>query len=346
MQKPIYVFLLISTISMLFPACENELDVTADWKEIAIVYALINPTDEVNYVRIQRAYLDEKTAALEFSDITDSLYFDTLDVKITVSENGVEKNTYTLKKVNAADVGLQKEEGVFNTPEHYLYQLNAPLTASTFADDQSFKLTIFNPKNGQVIFGESIILGRAYMRAPVSDNTLKFFVPADSNYRIYVIYTEGKHAKSYDLQFDFFVEEISLADTNDRDTVNIKWELFEGKETQSLNGFMDASYNIRGQNFFNLFASNLDSNLNVKRRMLNFDVSLIGISEDVYTYINVNEPSIGIVQKKPEFTNLTNAYGIVGCRHYTRIEDKAFDPRTIAALATSPWTSNLNFVTY
>ena len=83
---------------LLFPACDNELDVAAQWKEIAIVYALLDPKEDVNYIRIQRAYLDEKTGALSFSDIPDSLYFDTLDVKVTEFHQGVEGNTYSCSK--------------------------------------------------------------------------------------------------------------------------------------------------------------------------------------------------------------------------------------------------------
>ena len=43
-------------------------------------------------------------------------------------------------------------------------------------------------------------------------------------------------------------------------------------------------------------------------------------SEDLNTYIKVNEPITGIVQKRPQFTNINNGIGIFSSR-YTHTEE-------------------------
>ena len=37
-------------------------------------------------------------------------------------------------------------------------------------------------------------------------------------------------------------------------------------------------------------------------------------SEDLETYINVNKPITGIVQQRPQFTNITNGVGLFSSR--------------------------------
>ncbi|MBK8876748.1 MAG: hypothetical protein IPN13_23830 [Bacteroidetes bacterium] len=49
--------------SMLFSACDNDIDLLAPYKEIGVVYGLINPKDTVQYVRIQRAFLGRRKCA-------------------------------------------------------------------------------------------------------------------------------------------------------------------------------------------------------------------------------------------------------------------------------------------
>ena len=82
MQKPIWNYILLTVIFFTFYGCENELKVAADWEEVAVVYAALNPTQSKNYVRVQRAYLDEKRGALNYSNSQDSHNFQELDVTI------------------------------------------------------------------------------------------------------------------------------------------------------------------------------------------------------------------------------------------------------------------------
>ena len=82
MQKTIRNLVLLLVMTSFFWGCENEVNIAADWKEIAVVYGAINPNQAKNYIRIQRAYLDEDQAAVAFSNSLDSVYFDSLDVTL------------------------------------------------------------------------------------------------------------------------------------------------------------------------------------------------------------------------------------------------------------------------
>lgn len=346
MQKTIYSLILWMLSICLFTACDNELKVAADYKEVAIVYGLLNPTDDVNYIRIQKAYLDENSGALNFTGIPDSLYFDTLDVSITEFHNGTEGNTYKLRKVDGNTLGLPKDSGVFSNEVNILYQLNAPVKASSFFNDYEYKITIFNPKTGNIVQASTTTVGTAEVTAPASEQSKSLVILADSNFKIIALYKEGKYARAYDMIMRIRVEEINKEDTMQREVKEMDWVMFSGRKTNSLDGFQESVHAIPSTIFFNFLQSNLDETKDVNRRLLGYDLLTYGIGDDLYTYISVNEPSIGIVQKKPEFTNVENGYGIFSSRHIYRLTNKTFDFRTRLALNQSDITSDLNFLTY
>lgn len=330
----------------LFTSCNNELNVAADWKEVAIVYGVLNPTDDTNYIRIQRAYLDESRGALNFIDIPDSLYFDSLLVSITEYLGSTELNTYYLQKVDGNSIGLAKDSGMFQSEVNYLYRLNAPIRASSYVNNYSYKLTVFNPKTGYLVTSKTVSVGAAEVESPVSSKTKGLIILADSNFKIVSLYQEGKYVRSYDMVMKIRVEEISLDDSTQRETKELKWVMFRNRKTNSLKGFEDGYFLLPSASFFNMIQSQLDSNLNVRRRLLDLDLYTYGAADELYTYINVNTPSIGIVQKKPEYTNIENGFGIFSSRYINKELNKEFDIRTRNALRESDITKNLNFVLY
>ncbi|MFY0643441.1 MAG: hypothetical protein JXR19_03140 [Bacteroidia bacterium] len=327
-------------------SCDNELEVAAEWKEIPIIYGALNPTSNVNYIRIQRAYLDKNTGALSFSGIPDSLYFDTLVVSITEILNGVEKNTYSLVRVDGNEIGVPKDSGIFSNEYNYLYRLNAELKASSFFNTYEYKLTVFNPLTGHISKSSCLSVGQAEVESPASKNTTRLIISADSNSKVVGLFQEGIYARSYDMILRMRVEEISNVDTTDSRILELDWIMLSGRRTKSLDGFNQSVNIIPSANFFSFVSSQLDSTLNVKRRLLNFDLLTYGIGDDLHTYISVNEPSIGIVQKKPEFTNIENGFGIFSSRHINKLSMKGFDRKTREALQISEKTSNLGFVLY
>ena len=71
---------------------------------------------------------------------------------------------------------------------------------------------------------------------------------------------------------------------------------------------------IEGNSFFNFLALNLDKNQFVVRYFNEIDMIMTVGSEDLETYINVNKPITGIVQERPQFTNINNGIGLFSSR--------------------------------
>jgi hypothetical protein len=76
------------------------------------------------------------------------------------------------------------------------------------------------------------------------------------------------------------------------------------------------------------------------------DIIIIAAADELNTFINVNRPSTGIIQEKPEYTNIQNGLGIFSARYY---KDKPpfsrnMNPATLDSLSEGRYTCRLKFV--
>ncbi|MBK8706480.1 MAG: hypothetical protein IPN33_24890 [Saprospiraceae bacterium] len=92
----------------------------AEWKDIPVVYAFLDPTDSVHYVRVEKAFLQQGGDAREIAQIADSLYYDNATVQL---QKVGSSQLYTLEKVDGNLEGFPREGGVFATAPNYLYKI-------------------------------------------------------------------------------------------------------------------------------------------------------------------------------------------------------------------------------
>jgi hypothetical protein len=349
MQKTIWTMLVIASLSLLTVGCDNELDVAADWKEVAIVYGALNPNQTKNYVRIQKAFLDEKQGAFSFVNNQDSLYFDTLIVTITeqIKRSGdrdfSNTQSFNLVKVNGNDIGIPKDTGIFYSDENVLYELDAEIKPSMALTDYKYVLTVLNPRTGYVCIGETVSVGQAEVYSPINETGGTIYITASEGHFVIVKFQEGKFARAYRVDMDIRLEEYKLDNPSEVVTKTIKWPLVSLGNTKGLSGFKSAEYQISSSGFFSALSQNLEVDPTLGRRLVNFDFTFYGISDDFNTFLNVSEPSIGIVQKKPEFTNIENGLGIFASRNIRQYKDRNFNSIVVTALRQSELTKDLGF---
>jgi hypothetical protein len=73
-MKNLFRFLLLFIVIITFVSCETDFDVIADYKEVAIVYGLLDQSEAVHYLRINKAFLG-KGNAISYAQIADSSSF-------------------------------------------------------------------------------------------------------------------------------------------------------------------------------------------------------------------------------------------------------------------------------
>src|SRR5437763_8212539 len=112
-------------LSVLYASCSTDFNVTTTWKDITIVYGLLDASDTAQYIKVGKAFLDPSTNALTIAQNPDSLYYKELNVALYDNITGT---TIQLEKVDGNLEGLVKDTGIFANSPNTLYKTTQSLT--------------------------------------------------------------------------------------------------------------------------------------------------------------------------------------------------------------------------
>jgi hypothetical protein len=143
--------------TFILSSCKNDVDVIGEWKEIPVVYAVFSPIQDtfngqpLNYFRIEKAFLDPNTSALQIAQRPDSLYYGVNDLEVVLYEKFVTETNYrridSLICVDAASLGVTRDSGIFASSPNYIYVFDGPVFMNN--QDRFYKLVINNKVNGK-----------------------------------------------------------------------------------------------------------------------------------------------------------------------------------------------------
>ncbi|HLO90408.1 MAG TPA: hypothetical protein VK172_04505 [Lentimicrobium sp.] len=319
MKSRFYILglLLLFVSSISFISCETDIDVTSEWKDITIVYGLLSQNDSIHYLKINKAFLGDGNS-LEYAKEPDSLnYFGNLDVTLTeVNEYGGTR-TFQFDTVTVA-----KEEGVFATRQLVYksdFRMPADLIDANSGNDKNYtyNLLIKNKTTGKEIKSSTTLVKDFSFITPRSGQpTIEFLSD-----KAVVKWESAKNARRYDVYIRFWFQEISQAnDTTDR---YVDWTLGNVK-SNTLNGGEDLSIPYLPTSFYDICNSLIPykdaaAESNIIARLTNKVVyTIVASGDELNTYLDINGPSSGLIQDRPEYTNIDNGLGLFSARFTKR----------------------------
>lgn len=317
-----YLFFLFFII-----ACSTDFDINSNWQDTTVVYGLLNQNETTHYIKINKAFLG-KGNAITMSQVEDSSsYFNNLEVKIEEYKNGVITNSYYLDTTTI----YNKESGQFYYPKQVLYKFNA-----TLYENGEYKLIIKNKLSGKLITSQTIMIHDFSITKPSSIQTANF----TARNPIEVTWSSAKNGRRYQLNIRFHYKEINLS-TNDTTNHYVDW-LFAPIKSNDFEDEKEMETSYVGQGFYANLHYKIPYNLNVIRLSGKVDFIISVAGDDFSTYMEVSEPSTGIVQEKPSYTNINNGIGIFSCR-YNKFRSINLSPYSIDSLRNGSYTYNLRF---
>jgi hypothetical protein len=93
-------------------------------------------------------------------------------------------------------------------------------------------------------------------------------------------------------------------------------------------------FEFEGEKFFNFLKNELVKDPLIERKFLSIDLIMTVGSEDLKTYRIINEEITGIVQERPQFTNINNGIGLFSSRFTKNRENFQLANRTIQYLTS------------
>ena len=327
-------------ISFLFQSCSTDFEVNADWKNVPVVYCLLNQNDAVHYVKVGKAFLGPEDA-YTMAQRPDSLYYDSVNVILEEYVKSVLTDTIVLTKIitipkdsfNTVDPELKP---IFAYNENILYKTSHPLKSNAL-----YKLNITVPGSDiNVSSSTSLINGFSVNSLPRYIGLSNYDTPFELRWN------SVANAKIYEVTLRFHYFEIDKV-TFETTYHYLDW-VQPSKVSEGSLGGEEIVLSINPVSFYSFLSSRLEPN-NEVYRVVNtngLDFNFVVGGDDLYTYIEVNKPSDGLIQEKPAFTNIENGIGLFSARYNIEKIGYELSSKTVDSIAEGMYTKHLNFVNH
>ena len=333
---------IVTLLVVVLYSCKTDFSLNGPYKRTPIIFGLLDQNETIHYVKITRTFLGEGNN-YDFAQQADSSYFDFVDAKVfEIGTNGD-----TLREWPLHDTIIpNKENGTFYGPEQKVYVF--------YANDLDETLTygfeaILDEGDYIVNAQTQLIENFSHGFLLTSPGFTFSFGSATSsetgNYGSFISsYTEGKHAALYNTKIDIrYRETYADGSTSDKTVVwskgNVEQEKPESPSTGTLN--------FAGEEFYTLLKSNISTDNNVvKREILGLDLVTAIAHTEFAKYMEISQPSSGITQSTPQYTNInseTGALGLFSSRHIVAVNNLQLSSGAMEELCTGQHTSALGF---
>ncbi|MBM3170954.1 MAG: hypothetical protein FJZ75_05010 [Bacteroidetes bacterium] len=337
-MKPFRFYFLPFLIGFVALSCnDNEVDLTSDFKDIPVVYALLDASEDSNWVRVNKAFLGDGNA-LVFAQIADSLNYPNLQVallKINKSSNTVVDSLPLVKTINA----IPKDSGLFASNSNVLY-----LTTSPIDKNYLYKLVLFNPDNQKRTEATTSIAGSTIFNYPNSPLVALNWEPNTNNKVVTFQWTcnSSSNIQAYQFELTFIYDEFlqSNPNTRVRKSFTNRYAIIPNTDCQQNLIRLP----ITKQEFYSSIANNLPLDQTKGREFIQIDISVYGAAKEFYDFLVINKPSTSVVPRATDYTNIPGGKGIFSSRSQLHMTGLKLNSITIDSLRGGQYTSELNFV--
>lgn len=303
MKKIIPALFAIALIS----SCTTDFDLEADWQDIPIVYAFVSIQDTAHYVRIQKAFLEPGGNAFDIATVSDSIYYDNINVQLEKIETG---ELFDLQAVDGASEGYPKDDGLFANAPNILYKIDAE--SVNLEGEDEIRL-IINRANGLTpVTAETIVVG-------IIDSVPAAPALTIGRWR----YTENRsfgwktdpNNKIFDLRLVIKYREATPDNPTEFIDKTLEWVVDEAIINDDDDDRL--SYPVVGNSFYNFIGQNIPVQEGVVRFFDGFDMYVTGAGEELLEFVRVSQANTGITsaQSIPTYTNVSDGLGIFTSRY-------------------------------
>lgn len=290
-----------------FNACKPDFNLNAPYKDVPIVYGILNYQDSIHYVKIYKGFQPTQGSAYIDAQNPDSIYYYN-DIYVVLQEFKDSLSTTPLRDIPLEIThDFPRDSGFFYYgKEKIIYVAKATLNKKMI-----YNIKITNKVNGKIIEGRTSLVG---------DFKIISSIPFElTKKNVSFTFTHALNAKDYELFFNFIYFEV---DAKTQEVVKI------GKIVKNLcpkigNTGIKESYNGElykefPSTLYDDIAEQLKPNSNVIRYVgmptsggSCIEVQGWAAGESMIDFLRSNQPTSSFVQINNTYTNLTSSEGTV-----------------------------------
>ena len=327
-----YQLLLLLFIPFLF-SCNKELKVNADWKDVTVVYGLLDQTSDTTYIKITKAFLGEGDA-LMFAKIADSSnYPDKLEVRLDEYADTTFKKSYPCETIMVHN--KKAGDSIFYYPDQLMYYTTAKLN-----EKYTYKLYIREKKTGKVITAQTSLVHDFTITRPQSIASF----PPGLEQMFEVTWSPAKMGKRYQLLIRFYYQEALKTNPDSLYMKSMDWLVFNNVKAIDDQSTLPFDLYFAGSSFYSVVGATIPADPLVDHRVAHHCYFIFTVAaSELNTYMEVTEPSLSLVQEKPSYTNITNGIGLFSSRFIKFSDSLEISQITKDALKVNDHTKNLGF---
>jgi hypothetical protein len=331
MRSPLNIAIVFIFGVLIFMSCKNDLKITAPYKEIPQVYAIITPQESMQMIRINKIFLGEGDATV-MAKQPDSVNYQPGELTVWLERysNGSKipvAMTSGNTEVYFRDSVVQTEPGAFSTTQR-VYVCNDKLYSSGL-----YKLTIKNNHTGNVFTASTNALDSmpltyfqpfawpylnatpAYTPAP-SDPTSYFIDYHNQNIQqsVYTKPVPGAYIHDLTIRIHYYDSIFPATPTYPTGKILHVYDyIFFPKQLTDLENLGNNKFFIfrfGSPSLFGSVASDVTSRPNpsgfVGRKMYRIDFMTYAATQDYYDFLQFSAPSLSFSQEKVLYSNFDN----------------------------------------
>lgn len=315
MKMKRFFLLLFLPLAVLFFSCSTDINLYAEYKEVPIVYGLLEANVDTNYIKITRAFYVEDDAYQVALNPDSSNYPGKLDVRLVEYCNGDSLREIILDTITLHN----KQQGFFYSPNQKMYYTTEPLGWNEKNKTYSYWLKIALPQ-GDISTKADMVGSAAFGPQSLAVNFSQQYFGIPRKFLFY----PAANATIYDISMSFtFLEQR----TPDSDSVprTMSWKIGTfTKDYFYLNS--DGDYYIFPY-FPEVFYAHLIEFLGADTAIAGLtryigdypvEVAIAAGGEKLRQYVYNNSTSNGFTPGDNEFTLIDGGYGVFSSRMTAR----------------------------
>jgi hypothetical protein len=360
-KKLQHVLLIVFTglVTLTISSCSTDIELNAPYQKTAVIFGLLDAQQDTQWVRVNRTWLGTGNQ-FDTAMIADSSEYPAEDLNVSIIERtGLETRQWAL-----VDTTIENKDtaGIFFAPEQQMWYF---VPQGGLDTDAEYDLDIAISGEGDVSSTTNMIseqIGNITQPPPgVNNFKLGFasvgFQTTFPNLTFKWSSTPG--ASRYDAVMLIHVVERTWNDEEHTDLLSEKERIIEWP-IGTLNAPDDGGGDIlqkevSGERFFTTLASQLEPSPFVTRvlgvwdeevqiaRVVDFELTVA--NDELSTYLEINSPVTGVIQERPEYTNINGGLGLFAARSTQGVYGVGCTTSSLKYLIEGASTANLNFCT-
>ncbi len=301
-------------------SCKNSLNIQAPYKDITVVYGLMDQNDPIHYIRINKAF-EGSGNAYTMAKQYDSIYYPVNAIHAILEDSNpitaTIVDTIHLDTTTTVPLG----PGTFLYPKQLLYYTKATLNPNDY-----YNLIVTNTKTGKKIRGSTAMLGDISLNNDLTIRTYPLTLGSTPNPTLFQ-WQSTTSAVIYQLVIQFYYD--SKVGSGPA-VLQPPLQLVFATQTAPTNlGGFPMTYSVSCQDLFALITSSLQPEVGVTRHADSLGVIFTTGTDDFNTYIQLSQPTTGITQSIPSYSDVVNGIGLYTARHvqtyYKLIDSNTLD---------------------